>query len=287
MSVQQQTIANTIQLSGVGLHAGCEVIAVLLPAPENHGIVFRRTDLKPPVDLPIKPEYIQESLLCTKLVHKGAEVATIEHIMAALSAMQIDNLLIELNAPEVPVMDGSAEPFVFALRSAGIKKQAAARRYLKIKKTVRVEDDDKYAEFVPHSATGLKLHISIDFPHSAIKRTAQEIEFELTPSGFNYQVSRARTFGAAKDLDQLHAKKLALGASLKNAVGLSEDGILNPEGLRYPDEFVRHKLLDCIGDLYVAGPIRGVFRGHKTGHTLNNRLLRALLANQSAWEWVE
>jgi UDP-3-O-[3-hydroxymyristoyl] N-acetylglucosamine deacetylase len=286
MSVQQQTITNTIHLSGIGLHAGCEVSASLLPAPENHGIVFRRVDLTPPVELAIKPDHIQEALLCTKLVHAGADVATIEHIMAAFAAMQIDNVIVELNAPEVPVMDGSAEPFVFAIRAAGIKKQQANRRYLKIKKIVRVEDGDKYAEFSPHTP-GLRLHLTAPFAHPAIQKTKQEIVFDLTSTGFTHQVSRARTFGAAKDLDQLHAKKLGLGASLENAVGLSEDAVLNPEGLRYPDEFVRHKLLDCIGDLYVAGPMIGLFRGHKTGHTLNNRLLRAVLADPEAFEWIE
>ncbi len=286
MSVLQQTIKNPIHLAGVGLHAGCEVYATLLPAQENQGIVFRRTDLKPAVDLQIKPENIQEALLCTKLVQDGADVATIEHIMAALCAMQIDNITVELTAAEVPVMDGSAEPFVFAIRAAGIVVQSAKRRYLRIKKKVRVEEGDKFAEFLPHSG-GLRLQLSIDFPHPVIQKTKQDISFDLTSIGFTNQISRARTFGAAKDLDQLHAKKLALGASLSNAVGLSDDGVLNPEGLRYPDEFVKHKLLDCIGDLYVAGAIIGLFRAHKTGHTLNNRLLRAVLADQEAYEWVE
>lgn len=283
----QQTLRNRINLEGVGLHTGKSVRMTLNPAPEGTGIVFRRVDVTPPVDLAIKPDHIQEALLCTKLVgERGAEVSTIEHLMSAFAGMQIDNVIVELNAPEVPVMDGSSEPLLFAIRAAGIAKQKEVRKFLRIKKTIRVEDGDKFTELSPYGGE-LRLHLTIDFPHPVIARTAQSIEFDLTPTSYFAEVSRARTFGMAKDIEKLHAKGLALGASLDNAVGIGDNDVLNREGLRYADEFIRHKLLDTIGDLYVAGPIRGFFRGHKVGHALNNKLLRAVFADVEAWDWVE
>jgi len=281
----QATIKHTVNAVGVGIHSRCEVKMTLRSAPINTGIVFRRIDITPVVDIPIAPDKVQESLLCTKLVKGNVSVSTIEHLLSALSAHAIDNIIIELNAAEVPVMDGSAAPFVFLLETAGRIEQAEKRHGLKIRKAIRVENGDKFAEFLPHQ--GFRLHLTMDFPHPVIKSTAQEVIYDLTTPSYDKEVCRARTFGLASDLDKLHQQKLGLGASLENAVGVGDKNVLNPEGLRYPDEFIKHKLLDAIGDLYVVGPIIGEFRGHKSGHALNNQLLQAVLKDKSAYEWVE
>lgn len=281
----QTTIKNSVSAVGIGLHSGSEVKMTLHPAPVNTGIVFRRVDLDPVVEITAVPDRVQETVLCTKLVKGTVSIGTIEHILSALCAHAIDNVYIDLNAGEIPVMDGSSAPFVFLLEAAGIQEQSEKRHALKVKKTVRVEQGDKYAEFSPYE--GYRLHLTIDFPQPVIKATAQEILFDFSTPAYDKEICRARTFGNANDLDKLHQQHLALGASLQNAVGIAEDKVLNPEGLRYPDEFVKHKLLDAIGDLYVAGQIVGAFRGHKSGHALNNQLLMALLKDKTAYEWVE
>ena len=283
----QHTIKHAVTAEGVGLHSGKNVKMVLQPAPENTGIVFRRHLDDKLVSLPMQYDRIVEAPMCTQLVYDDIRVSTTEHLMAAFAAMGVDNIYVDLDSAEVPVMDGSSAPFIFLLETAGLEAQVEApRRYIKIMQPVRVEDDDKFAELLPY-AKGYCLHITVDFPHPVIQATSQEVLFDFSRKAFVKSVSRARTFGYANQLEHLHNNNLALGASLDNAVGIGDKGILNPEGLRYKDEFVRHKLLDCIGDLYVAGPIRGMFRGHKMGHALNNRLLHKLLTVKKNYEIFE
>jgi UDP-3-O-[3-hydroxymyristoyl] N-acetylglucosamine deacetylase len=283
--LMQQTIKNSISVVGKGLHSGKDVKLTFCPAPENTGIVFKRTDTKPAISMQVSPDKIQETMLCTMLVDGDVKVATIEHVLSALSAMEIDNIYLELNAEEVPILDGSAAPYIFLLQSAGITAQSAPRKYLKIKKTVRVEQEDKFVEISPYN--GFHLKVSIDFNHPAIANTPKEIDFEFSGMGYTKELARARTFGFATQLDQLHAQGLALGATLENAVGLDDNGVINEDGLRFPDEFVKHKLLDAIGDLYSVGPIKGSYNGHKPSHAMNNRLLRKILADKESYEYVE
>lgn len=281
--MQQKTIKNPIAIEGVGLHSGKKVQMCLRPAEENSGIQFHRTDLQlPPIK--VAPQLVREAVMCTKLVCGEQTFMTIEHLLSAMAGLEIDNILVELDSPEIPIVDGSASPFVFLLESAGIFKQEAIRRFIRVKKAVRVNHEDKFAELSP-AETGMHYLISLDYTHPVIAKTALECEFTLEPMAYKKNIARARTYGFVKDLDMLHQKQLALGAGLQNAIGLTETAILNPEGLRYADEFVRHKLLDAIGDLYLAGPICGHFRAHKPGHALNNQLLCALLADETAWEW--
>ncbi|GGZ07865.1 MAG: UDP-3-O-[3-hydroxymyristoyl] N-acetylglucosamine deacetylase [Shewanella sp.] len=282
----QRTLENTVKATGVGLHSGKKVTLTLRPAPVNTGIQLVRTDLQPNVTIPAKAEMVRETTMCTALVNdEGVRIATIEHLFAALAGLGIDNAVIEVNAPEIPVMDGSASPFVFLLQSAGIKQQSVAKKYLRIKQTVRVEDGDKWAELRPYK--GFKVDFEIDFAHPEIARSQQHMVMDFSSSAFIKDISRARTFGFMRDVEYLRANNLGLGASMENAVVLDEYRVLNPDGLRYEDEFVKHKILDAFGDLYVAGhAIVGEFRAFKTGHALNNRLVRALLANQEAWEVV-
>lgn len=273
--MKQQTIKNAIDICGIGIHSGKNVNMSLKPAPENTGIVFRRLDDEDFGDVKVTPEVIQEAPLCTLLVDGENQISTIEHLMSALSALNLDNLIIELDGPEVPVMDGSAEPFFFALKSAGVSKQEADQHVIVVTKAIRVEKGDSYAELLPYD--GLKFELSIDFAHPAIANSPQSVSFEMEEELYLKTVSRARTFGKISDLEMLHKNNKALGASLENAIGLDDNTIVNEEGLRYKDEFVRHKLLDAIGDLYVAGAIKGYYKAHKPSHALNNQLLRALL----------
>lgn len=282
---QQQTIKNTISAEGIGLHSGQLVHMTLKPAPVGSGVSFVRVDLDPQITLPITPENIEEAVMCTRLSVNGAHVSTIEHLMAALCALEIDNIIVEINADELPVLDGSASPFIFLLQSAGVQSQDKDRRFLKIKQTVRVELEDKYAQVEPN-IKGLDFDYAIDFEHPVIAQTPQTIEYTFHPMTFIKEISRARTFGFADDLDKLHANNLAQGASLDNAVGISDDGVMNPDGLRYEDEFLKHKLLDTIGDLYVAGPLIAKFKGYKTSHTLNNQLIRKIFSDKNNYEWV-
>ncbi|MCX7122808.1 MAG: UDP-3-O-acyl-N-acetylglucosamine deacetylase [Gammaproteobacteria bacterium] len=279
---RQHTIKNTVHLSGVGLHSGKSATISLYSAPIHSGIIFRRTDLSPPKEIKICHDKMSESPLCSKLVEEDVSIQTVEHLLSALAGKEIDNIVIELNSDEIPVMDGSASPFVFLFESAGVLEQDAPRQVLRIKKTIRIEEGDKFVALSPFDH--YRLEVSIDFDHPSIHH--QKIDFDFSVSAYSKQVSRARTFGMADQLEGLRQKGLALGASLKNAVGLSKEGVMNAEGLRAPDEFVRHKLLDAIGDLYVAGPIEGLYQAHKASHAMNNRLLRALFSDSSAWEWA-
>ncbi len=283
--LKQRTIKNVIRATGVGLHSGEKVFLTLRPAAAETGIIFRRTDLDPVVEIPAKAELVTETMLCTGLSHGGGQVLTIEHLMSALAGLGIDNAYIDLSAPEVPIMDGSASPFVFLLQSAGIVEQAAPKRFIRIKRVLEVRDGDKIARFEPYD--GFKLGFTIQFDHPMIPATQSRAEVEFSTVAYVKEVSRARTFGFMRDLEFMRERNLGLGGSMDNAIVLDEFRILNDDGLRYGDEFVRHKILDAVGDLYLAGhAILGAFEGYKSGHALNNKLVRALLAERSAWEEV-
>ncbi|MCM2678785.1 UDP-3-O-acyl-N-acetylglucosamine deacetylase [Echinimonas agarilytica] len=284
--IRQRTLKQVIEAVGIGLHSGNKVQLVLRPAPANTGIVFRRTDLEPVVDIPARAELVRETTLCTALVtDEGVRISTVEHLMAALAGMGIDNAIVEVDAPEIPIMDGSASPFVYLLQQAGIEEQQASKRFIRITKTIRIEDGDKWAEFSPYN--GFRIDFSIDFAHPAIDSDTQHKELDLSACNFVQEISRARTFGFMRDIEYLQANNLALGGSLDNAIVLDEYKILNDGGLRYRDEFVKHKILDAIGDLYMAGhSIVGEVKAYKSGHALNNMLIRELLAHPEAWEYV-
>ncbi|MGE0581828.1 MAG: UDP-3-O-acyl-N-acetylglucosamine deacetylase [Steroidobacteraceae bacterium] len=281
----QRTLKNAIRASGVGLHTGTKVLMTVRPAPPDHGIVFRRVDLEPPVDIPAFAENVGETTLGTVLVMNGARISTIEHLMSAFAGLGIDNAIVEVNAPEVPIMDGSAGPFVFLLQSAGIEEQSVPKRFVRILKHVRVEDGDKWAEF--HPFDGFKVNFRIEFDHPIFKRRTQAVSMDFSTTSFLKEVSRARTFGFMRDLEAMRSHNLALGGNLDNAIVLDDTGIMNEDGLRYEDEFVKHKILDAIGDLYLLGhSLIGEFSGFKSGHGLNNKLLRALHADADAWREV-
>ncbi|MBK6598344.1 MAG: UDP-3-O-acyl-N-acetylglucosamine deacetylase [Proteobacteria bacterium] len=281
----QRTLKNTIRASGVGLHTGTKVLMTLRPAEVDTGIVFRRTDLDPPSDIPAHAENVGDTQLGTTLVKGDARVSTVEHLLSAFAGLGIDNAIVEVSAPEVPIMDGSAGPFVFLLQSAGVAEQKTAKKFVRIKKTVRVEDGDKWAEFKPFD--GFKVNFEIEFDHPVFKRRTQASSMDFSTTSFLKEVSRARTFGFMRDLETLRNRNLALGGNLDNAIVLDDFRVLNEDGLRYEDEFVKHKILDAIGDLYLLGhSLIGEFSGYKSGHALNNQLLRALLADTSSWESV-
>lgn len=284
--IRQRTLKEMVKTTGVGLHSGRKVTLTLRPAPANTGIIYRRTDLNPPVDFPSNADSVRDTMLCTALVNDdGIRISTVEHLNAALAGMGVDNIIIEVDAPEIPIMDGSASPFVYLLQSAGIETQNAAKRFIRIKKPVRIEDGDKWAELVPYA--GFRMDFAIEFDHPAISSDHQHMLFDFSSQGFIKDISRARTFGFMKDIEYLQSQNLCLGGSFDNAIVLDEFQILNKDGLRYNNEFVTHKVLDAIGDLYMSGhSIVGELRAFKTGHALNNQLLRALLANQDAWEWA-
>ncbi|MGB6486137.1 MAG: UDP-3-O-acyl-N-acetylglucosamine deacetylase [Steroidobacteraceae bacterium] len=283
--VGQRTLKNSIRATGVGLHTGKKVLMTLRPAPPDTGIVFRRTDLPQAVDVVAHAENVGDTTLGTTLCRGKTRVSTVEHLLSAFAGLGIDNAIVELSAPEVPIMDGSAGPFVFLLQSAGIEEQRNAKHFIRIKKRLRVEDGDKWAEFSPFD--GFKVNFEIEFNHPIFKRRAQKASMDFSTTSFLKEVSRARTFGFMRDLEWLRERNLALGGNLDNAVVLDDFRVLNEDGLRYEDEFVKHKILDAIGDLYLLGhSLIGEFSGHKSGHALNNRLLRALLADVSAWEKV-
>lgn len=283
--LKQRTLKNVIRATGVGVHTGEKVFLTLRPAPANTGILFRRVDCNPPVEIPAKAEYVGDTSFCTTLVKDGVRVGTVEHLLSAMAGLGIDNAIIELSAPEVPIMDGSSGPFVFLIQSAGIKEQNAPKRFIKIKKAVEVRDGDKWARIEPFD--GFKVSFTIDFDHPVFRNGGQKSTLDFTSMAYIKQVSRARTFGFLSDFEWLRAKNLASGASLDNAIVLDEYKVLNEDGLRYDDEFVRHKVLDAIGDLYLLGyGLIGSFHGVKSGHTLNNKLIRALLAEEKAYEIV-
>ena len=281
----QRTLKNVTRATGVGLHSGEKVYLTLRPAAADTGIVFRRVDLDPVVDIKAEAELVTETMLCTGLSVGPAKVMTVEHLMSAFAGLGIDNAYVELSAPEVPIMDGSAGPVVFLLQSAGLVDQAAPKRFIRIKHPVEVRDGDKVARFVPHD--GFKLDFTVAFDHPAIPTTQSRAVVEFSAQTYIREVSRARTFGFMRDLEFMRERNLGLGGSMDNAIVLDEFRVLNDDGLRYADEFVRHKILDAVGDLYLAGhPIIGAYEAHKSGHALNNKLVRALLAEQSAWEEV-
>jgi len=283
--LRQRTLKNLIRATGVGLHSGDKVFLTLRPAPIDTGIVFRRTDLDPVVEIPASAHLVSETVLCTGLSCGAAKVQTVEHLMSALAGLGIDNAYVELTAPEVPIMDGSAGPFVFLLQSAGIAEQNAAKRFIRIKRRVEVRDGDKTARFEPHD--GFRIGFTVEFNHPAIPTSLSRAEVDFSTMAYINEVSRARTFGFMRDLEYMRDRNLALGGSMDNAIVLDEFRVLNEDGLRYADEFVRHKILDAVGDLYLAGhAIIGAFEGFKSGHALNNLLVRTLLADRAAWEEV-
>ncbi|HTD91162.1 MAG TPA: UDP-3-O-acyl-N-acetylglucosamine deacetylase [Burkholderiales bacterium] len=282
--IRQRTIKNVIRATGVGLHTGEKVYMTLRPAAADTGIVFRRIDLTPVVDIKADAYAVGDTRLASCLEKDGAAVGTVEHLMSALSGLGVDNAYVDLSAPEVPIMDGSAGPFVFLLQSAGIEEQNAAKRFIRILKTVEVRHGDKWVRLDPYE--GFKIDLSIEFSHPVFERTRQTVSFDFSSTSYVKEVSRARTFGFMQDVEAMRAQGLAMGGSLDNAIVMDEYRILNSDGLRYDDEFVKHKALDAIGDLYLLGhPIIGAFSGFKSGHALNNQLLRALLEDHQAWAY--
>lgn len=283
--IQQRTLKNVIHATGVGLHTGEKVYLTLRPAAPNTGVVFRRVDLPEPVDLKADPYLVGDTRLSSCLERDGVRVSTVEHLMSALAGLGIDNVYVDVSAAEVPIMDGSAGPFVFLLQSAGIEEQAVAKRFIRILKPVSVSDRDKSARFDPHN--GFKIEFSIDFDHPVFDNSAKSVCVDFAATSYVKEVSRARTFGFMHEVEWMRGQGLALGGSLDNAIVLDEYRVLNNDGLRYDDEFVKHKVLDAIGDLYLLGhPVIGAFIAHKSGHALNNQLLRRLLQEKSAWEYV-
>lgn len=283
--VKQRTLKNVVRATGVGVHSGDKVFLTLRPAAANTGIVFRRVDLDPVVEIPANVNYVGDTSLCTALVRDSVRVATVEHLMSALAGLGIDNLYVDLTSPELPIMDGSASPFIFLIQSAGIQEQAAAKQFIRIKKTIKVKDGDKFAMVKPYE--GFKVNFSIDFDHPVFNSENRIASFDFCSTSYVKEVARARTFGFLSDYEYIRKHNLALGASLDNAVVLDEFKIVNQDGLRYNDEPVKHKILDAIGDLYLLGhSMIGEFTGHKSGHALNNLLLHKLLENQEAWELV-
>lgn len=283
--IKQRTLRNVIRATGVGLHTGEKIYLTLRPAAVNTGIVFRRIDLPVPVEVQARPENVGDTQLSTTLVRGDVRISTVEHLLSALAGLGVDNAYIDLSAAEVPIMDGSAGPFVFLIQSAGIEEQNAPKHFIRIKRTVKVEDGDKWARFEPFN--GFKVAFSIDFNHPLFKDNHREASIDFSTTSFVKEVSRARTFGFMRDVELLRERGLALGGSLDNAIVMDDYRILNEDGLRYDDEFVKHKILDAIGDLYLLGrSLIGAFSGHKSGHALNNHLLRTLIADESAWELV-
>lgn len=283
--IKQRTLKNTIRATGVGLHTGDKVYLTLHPSDPDTGIRFRRVDLEVPVMIEARPENVGETKLSTTLVRDGVRVSTVEHLLSALAGLGIDNAIVDVSAAEVPIMDGSAGPFVFLLQSAGVVEQDVPKQYIRIKRPIRVEDGDKWAAFEPFD--GFKVTFTIDFEHPAFSEHLKTAVMDFSSTTFVKEVSRARTFGFMKDIEFLRENNLALGGSLDNAIVVDEDKVLNEDGLRYADEFVKHKILDAIGDLYLLGhSLIGEYQGFKSGHALNNKLLLTLLNDKDAWEMV-
>lgn len=283
--VRQRTLKNIIRATGVGLHSGEKVYLTLKPAPVNTGIIFVRTDLDPVVEIHANAEAVGSTNLATALCYKDVKVSTVEHLLSAMAGLGVDNAYVEVSASELPLMDGSASPFVFLLQSAGLEEQDAYKKFIRIKKTVSVQDGDKFASLEPHS--GFRLSFTIDFDHPAISEDVQSTSVDFSTTAFVKEISRARTFGFMKDLEYFKTNNLARGANMENAIVLDEYRVLNDEGLRYRDELVRHKVLDAIGDLYLLGhSLIGEYKANKSGHALNNMLLRELISKEDAWEYV-
>ena len=283
--LKQRTLKNIIRATGVGLHTGENVYLTLHPAEPDTGIRFRRSDIGESAIVDATPENVGDTTMSTTLIQNGIRVSTVEHLMSAFSGLGIDNALVDVSAAEIPIMDGSAGPFVFLLQSAGIEEQDAWRKYIRVNKPIKVVDGDKWASFDPYD--GFRVGFTIDFEHPAFKSNVKTAVIDLSTTSFIKEVSRARTFGFMKDIELLQKNNLALGGSLDNAIVVDDLKILNEDGLRYADEFVKHKMLDAIGDLYLLGhSLLGEFNGYKSGHSLNNQLLRALLKDKDAWEMV-
>ena len=284
--MKQRTLKSSIRSTGIGLHSGGKVYMNLRPAPVNSGITFRRVDLDEPVEIPAHALNVTDATLGTTLEHRGARVSTVEHLMAALAGLGVDNAFIDLTAPEVPIMDGSSAPFVFLLQSAGIEEQSAPKRFIRIRKPVKVREGDKWVRLAPHN--GFRLDLEIDFDHPVLRRRRQHASLDFSTASFLKEISRARTFGFLSQIESLRERNLTLGGSMDSAVVMDDYRVLNEDGLRFQDEFVRHKILDAVGDLYLAGGcFIGEFSGYKSGHLLNNRLVRALLERRDAHEEVE
>jgi UDP-3-O-[3-hydroxymyristoyl] N-acetylglucosamine deacetylase len=283
--IRQRTLKTSIRATGVGLHTGEKVYLTLKPAPVDSGIIFRRVDLDPVVEIEARPENVGETTLSTCLVKDGVRISTVEHLLSAMAGLGVDNAIIDVSAPEVPIMDGSAGPFVFLLQSAGLEEQEKAKQFVRIKKKVTVTDGDKSATFEPYD--GFKVAFAIEFNHPVFQNSLQTAVVDFCGTSFVREVSRARTFGFMNDIEHLRANNLALGGSMDNAIVLDDYKVLNEDGLRYSDEFVKHKILDAIGDLYLLGnSLVGAFSGYKSGHALNNKLIRTLVADEEAWELV-
>lgn len=283
--IKQRTPKKVIQATGVGLHSGEKVLLTLRPAPVNTGIVFRRVDLSPVVEIPASYEFVGDTMLCTTLHLGDVKIATVEHLLSALAGLGIDNAYIDVNSPELPIMDGSAAPFVFLIQSAGIREQNAAKKFIRILKPIRVEDNGKYVQFTPYN--GYKIGFTIDFDHPVFNDKPQTVSFDFSGTSYVKEVCRARTFGFLSDYEKLRECDLAKGGSLDNAIVVDNYRVLNDDGLRFESEFVTHKVLDAIGDLYLLGSsLIGSFEGYKSGHELNNKLLRELMVRQDAWEYT-
>lgn len=283
--LRQRTLKSLTSTTGVGLHTGQKIRIVLRPAQPDTGIVFRRVDLDPVVDLPALAESVGETRLSSCLVSGSTKVYTVEHLMSAFAGLGVDNAFVDIDGPEVPVMDGSAAPFVFLIQAAGVEEQAVPKRFVRIRKRVEVSEGDKWARLEPYD--GYKLSFSIVFNHPVIDKSGQSVTVDFADTSYLKEIARARTFGFMQDVEQLREDGLALGGGLDNAVVLDEYRVLNAEGLRFSDEFIRHKVLDAIGDLYLMGkPLLAAFSAHKSGHALNNRLLRELISRPDAWEVV-
>ncbi len=283
--IRQRTLKNVIRATGVGLHTGKKVFLTLRPAAAGTGIVFRRADLDPVVEIPARIENVGDTGLSTSLARGPAQISTVEHLLSALAGLGIDNAFVDLSAPEVPIMDGSAGPFVFLIQSAGVEEQDVPKRFIRIKREITVTEGDKWAKFEPFE--GFKVSFGIEFKHPFFEQSGKYASVDFSTTSFVKEVSRARTFGFLSDVELLREKNLVLGGSLDNAVVVDDYRVLNEDGLRYDDEFVKHKILDAIGDLYLLGhSLIGAFSGYKSGHALNNRLLRVLLEDSTAWEII-
>jgi UDP-3-O-[3-hydroxymyristoyl] N-acetylglucosamine deacetylase len=283
--IKQRTLKSVVRTTGIGLHSGEKVELTLRPAAANSGVVFRRVDLDPPVEIKADPHLVTDTRLCSSLTRDGVRVATVEHLMSALAGLGIDNVYVDVTAAEIPILDGSSGPFVFLLQSAGLTEQKAPKKFIRVTRPLEIKRGDKWARLEPYE--GFRLTFAIDFDHPAFERTANEITVDFATTSYVKEISRARTFGFMQDVEAMRTAGLALGGSLDNAVVLDEYRVLNSDGLRYDDEFVKHKALDAIGDLYLVGhPLIGAYSAYKSGHALNNELLRALLAETAAWEYV-
>ncbi|WP_369152067.1 UDP-3-O-acyl-N-acetylglucosamine deacetylase [Candidatus Thiodubiliella endoseptemdiera] len=279
--IKQRTVKKSVKARGIGIHSGNMVNMTLIPAESNHGIVFKRMDAGGKI-VKAHNAFVNEVVLSTSIENGGVKVSTVEHLMSAFSALGIDNILVELDSFEVPIMDGSSAPFIFLVQSAGIEEQNESKKFFVIKDTVRVENNDSWAQVSPYE--GFKVSLEIDFNHKKVRESGQKLSIDFAQKSYLKEISRARTFGYVKDMEMLQAKKLAMGASMDNAIALTDDDILNEDGMRYEDEFVKHKILDIVGDLYLlGGSLIGHYEGYKTGHLLNDRLLSTILKKPEAW----